>query len=285
MKTEEYIDKYLDKFKYNNNFENSNVFIGMKHMYDALEDERCLIRIRDLMENCAADDGEMQIDGGKQSEAVRANYGKLLFFMYEKTGDEKYQKAIEKVMHELKGYLDEQSDQCMPMEELYMTIPFYMEYETKYDKKEKYSDVVKQLEKAESQIETEDSATDQIGLYMAALIDTLFAMSSEIYEKYRKIQDMFKHALKKLLCLRDDEKDAFCIKGADNAGNAMAAYAILRACRMGIIIKEKYAPLGTEIIERLNDNNLEEIFKDTRTAGIFVSAYAEYLLFKKESEA
>lgn len=285
MKAEGFIDGFLDKFKdgaYGKNFEDSGAFISIKHMYDASGDEKYLKVISDYMEKSVADDGSMA-NAGDKFDAANINYAKLLFFMYDRTGDEKYKKAIENVMQRLSGHLDKISNECMAAEELYMLQPFYTEYETRYDKKAKYGDIIKQFEKAESQLEAEGNPVDQLSLYMTALIDSLSVMSFEIYEKYRQIQDMFKSALKKLVDRRDNEKETFSIKGADNAVNALAAYAIIKACRLGIILQEKYAPLGMEIIESLNDN-LEELFKDTRTAGIFISAYGQYLLFKKESE-
>ncbi|MCM1262930.1 MAG: glycoside hydrolase family 88 protein [Butyrivibrio sp.] len=286
MKAEGLIDVFLEKF--NNgacgkNFADSSAFISIKHMYDVQEDEKYLKVISDYMEKYVADDGSMANVVGDKFNAADVNCAKLLFFMYDKTGDEKYKKAIENVMQGLRDYLDKNAGECMSMEELYMVQPFYAEYETKYDKKAKYGDIIKLFEQAESRLETAGNPVDQFSLYMAALIDSLSVMSFEIYEKYRQIQDMFKSALKKLADRRDTDKEAFAIKGADNAVNAMAAYAIIKACRLGIVLKEKYAPLGMEIVESLN-NNTEEIFKDTRAAGAFISAYGQYLQFKKESE-
>ncbi|MCM1046904.1 MAG: glycoside hydrolase family 88 protein [Clostridiales bacterium] len=286
MKTEGLVDGFMDKFKngaYGKNFADSSAFISIKNMYDASEDDKYLKIISDYMEKCVADDGSMANNSKDKFDAINVNYAKLLFLMYDKTGDEKYKNAIENVMQGLREYLDKNADKCMSAEELYMLQPFYTEYETRYDKKAKYGDIIKQFEKAESQLEAEGNPVDQFSLYMAALIDSLSVMSFEIYEKYRQIQDMFKSALKKLVEERDNEKEVFSIKGADNVVNAMAAYAIIKACRLGIVLKEKYAPLGMEIVESLN-NNAEEIFKDTRAAGAYISAYGQYLMFKKESE-
>ena len=105
--------------------------------------------------------------------------------------------------------------------------------------------------------------------YLTALVDTIDCMSIEIYEQYRKLQDMFRQALKDVLQYRMEENGV--------CENALIAYCILKACRMGIILKEKYVGAGMEIVEKL-----AELPEKT---GVFVSACGQYLRMKKELEA
>ena len=98
----------------------------------------------------------------------------------------------------------------------------------------------------------------------------------------------------------------------------MVGYSILKACRMGILQKEKYEPVGMEIVESLANNKLQEIdgrlqltgicsvaglgpesnpkrdgsvayylsepvvADDSKGVGPFMMAYAQYLEAKKE---
>lgn len=278
MKAEGFIDEYLKKFQSGaagKNYEDSSVFVSIKQMYDALGDEKYFSLIDGYFKNFIMEDGAITNEYADKFDVSGVNYGKLLFFMYDKTGEEKYRKAIEAVMNWLREHPDKLSPNQISMEELYMVQPFYMEYETRYEKKEKYSDIIKQFENAYNLIKSGNNDIDQVGLYLTSLIDALSGMSFEIYEKYRKLQDMFKLSLVNLLKDRDKE----------SAENAMIAYAIIKACRMGIILKEKYAPAGVEIVESLMENKPADIFNDARAVGPFISAYGQYLQLKKEMEA
>lgn len=287
MKAVGFIDEYLKKFESSTverNYEDSSAFVSIKQMYDALGDEKYFLIIDKCLKQFFVEDGAIEKGYADKFDSDSVNCSKLLFFMYDKTGEEKYCKAIENVMDWLREHTEKISPKQISMEELYMVQPFYMEYETRYDKKAKYSDIIKQFENADNQIKSGSNDIDQIGLYLVSLIDALSGMSFEIYEKYRKMQDMFKAALAELIKSYDKENGSYYGKNAGNAENAMIAYAIIKACRMGIILKEKYAPVGMEIVESLVENKLNDIWGDDRAVGPFISAYGQYMQLKKESD-
>ena len=287
MKALELIDGYLKKFQngtVERNYEDSSVLVSVKQMYDAFGDEKYFSLIEGYLKNFVMDDGTIANGYVDKFDVSSVNCGKLLFFMYDKTGEEKYRKAIEAVMDWLREHPENLSPNQISMEELYMVQPFYMEYETRYDKKAKYSDIIKQFEKADNLFKSGVDNIDQIGLYLISMIDALSGMSFEIYEKYRKIQDLFKAALTDLIKNYDKENGSYYGKMAGNAENAMIAYAIIKACRMGIILKEKYAPVGMEIVENLMENKLNDILGDARAIGPFISAYGQYVQLKKEMD-
>lgn len=288
MKAVGFIDEYLKKFKdgtVERNYADSSILVSVKQMYDALGDEKYFSIIDECLKHFVMEDGSIEKEYADKFDSDSVNCCKLLFFMYDKTGEEKYRKAIENVMDWLREHSEKLSPEQVSMEELYMVQPFYMEYETRYDKKAKYSDIIKQFENADNQIKSGENDIDQIGLYFVSLIDALSGMSFEIYEKYRKIQDMFKAALTTLIKSCDKENGTYYGKSAGNTENAMIAYAIIKACRMGIILKEKYAPVGMEMVESLLENKLDAIFNDARAVGPFISAYGQYMQLKKEIEA
>lgn len=292
MKAEEFIDGYLEKFKKDTaddiswqNYENSSILISVKQMYDALGDEKYFTLISESMQRLITKNGELEKEYAGKFDINAAGCGKLMFFMYDKTGDEKYRNAIECIMNLLRGDEDKLSPGDITMEELYMIEPFYMEYETRYDKKAKYSDIIKQFENADSRLDKENKNIDQIGLYLTALIDALSGMSFEIYEKYRALQDLFRRTLANLLKNSDNGTISYSMESAGNVGNAMIAYAVIKACRMGIILKEKYAPAGMEIVQKLieDEKRLEDIFNDKRAIAPFISAYGQYAQLKSET--
>lgn len=277
MKTDqailECLTRFLDEFRGRTDqrkAEDGDVLLGMRQMYDALGDERYVSVIQEYLEKFNPAD---------------VNCSKLLFFLYDKTGDEKYRTAIEAVMERLREDPKLLSPDPVSVEALYMVQPFYMEYETRYDKKAKYSDIIGQFERAETLLNTGDAGGQQIGLYLTALIDTLSGMSFEIYEKYRKLQDEFKRVLRELYQSGEKGKGICYTEGAGDAENAGIAYAVLKASRMGVLLKEKYASEGMEIVEALVENRLTDILNDSQAVGPFLCAYGQYLQLKRELTA
>lgn len=133
----------------------------------------------------------------------------------------------------------------MPAEHLYMALPFYMEYETKYDKKEKYHDIVDRLERAKEYAACAEASYEDRAWYLMTLIDVMENMSIEIYEQYRKLQDIFKQVLKEILaCTDNGEKLPLSV-------GVQISYVILKACRTNVLLKEKYEPVGVSLFKRL----------------------------------
>lgn len=186
---------------------------------------------------------------------------------------------------------------------LYMVMPFYAEYETKYDKKEKYNDIISQFENVQERMYDKekglcyhgydeamvqfwaDSQTGcsasfwlrSMGWYLMALVDTAEGISVEIYEQYRKLVDIYRLLIKGMLGYRDKESGLFyqvIDKGGaegnytETSGSLMVAYSILKACRMGILLKEKYASVGMEILEAVMEQRLEERDGQVHLTGI-----------------
>ena len=141
--------------------------------------------------------------------------------------------------------------------------------------------------------------------------------------------DIYQMLLKGILKYQDKESKLFyqVIDRSDAEGNytetsgsLMVAYSILKACRMGILLKEKYASVGMEILESIMENRLEERDgrvhltgichgaglgpadnsvrdgslayylsekvgeDDPKGAGVLMMAYAQYVMLKKEME-
>lgn len=289
MKTEQAILECLTKFRDEfrgradqRKVEDGAVLLGMRQMYDALGDEQYVSVIQEYLQDFAEEAGKLRSDG---FNAADVSCSKLLFFLYDKTGDEKYRTAIEAVMERLREDPKLLSPDPLSVEMLYMVQPFYMEYETRFDKKAKYSDIVGQFEKAEILLNIGHAGGQQIGLYLTALIDTLSGMSFEIYEKYRKLQDEFKRVHRELYQSGEKKKGTCCRDGAGDAENLRIAYAVMKAGRMGVLLKEKYAADGMEIVESLVKNRLTDILNDSQAVGPFLCAYGQYLQLKREFTA
>lgn len=315
MNIEKYIDEYLRGYRnYKNywNYEDGTVLLGAKQLYEATGDGKYFAFIENYLKNFITEDGTIEHYEMTQYNIDSINCGKILFFMFEKTGEEKYRKAIEIMMDQLrsqprcvcgsffhKGIYPNQ----IWLDGLYMALPFYMEYETKYEKKEKYNDIINQFSNAQKLLYNKERglyyhAYDEMkeqfwadrktgcspnfwlrsmGWYLMAIVDTMDNMSFEIFEQYKKLEGIFKQALSGILKYQDEESKLFyqIVDRGDTVGNyletsgsAMIAYSIMKACRMGILLKEKYVCRGIEILESLLNNKLTEADGEIHLTGI-----------------
>lgn len=305
MKVETFLDGYLKGYKnYKDywNYEDGCVLMGCKQMHEATGDEKYYEFIIKYLQDFITSDGSINHYELGKYNIDSINAGKVLFYIYEKTQDEKYRKAIEFMMDQLRSHPrcacgnfwhKEIYPNQIWLDGLYMAQPFYMEYETKYDHRKEYHDIINQFECVRKYLYNNEKglyyhAYDEariqpwcnketgcspnfwlrsMGWYLMALVDVMDHMSQEIYEQYRTLMTIFKEAIKGILQYQDQESKLFyqVIDRSDVVGNyletsgtAMVAYAIIKGCRMGILAKEKYADTGVAIVEALIENKLIE---------------------------
>ena len=249
------------------NYKTGVMLMGAKQMYEATGEEKYFSFIESCLDALITQDGEIKNCPEENERIESISCGRVLYFMFDKTKDEKYRKTIDFVMDKLREcprcecgnffYQTEEPSEAW-LDALYMTQPFYMEYETKYNKKEKYNDIINQFENVQEFLyNKKEVQLRSVGRYLAALIDTMDNMSFEIYEQYRTLQDNFKTTLKNIMPCQD----------------VLISYCIMKACRMGVLLKEKYADSAMKTIE----NPEKDFTGDAEKAGIFLMAYSQYL--------
>lgn len=186
---------------------------------------------------------------------------------------------------------------------LYMGQMFYMMYETRFGGKEHYNDIITQFKLVRKNLFNEDKqlyyhAYDEsrqmywadketglspnfwlraMGWYMLALIECLDAIDQSVYEYYDDLKVLFKEALKGILKYQDKETGLFyqVVDRAyvtdnylETSGSAMIAYAMLKACRMKVILAEKYQENAERIFNTLADTRMEETDGELKLGGI-----------------
>lgn len=128
--------------------------------------------------------------------------------------------------------------------------PVYALYETKLGKKAGYPDIVSQLSVLGKRLEVHYDTADA-ACCLALFTDTLGAMSPEIYEHYRKLNDMLgslagffveKEELQMTQFPRETLKTDVTHK--DRAALRLAGQALTAACEKGFLSEEKYGALG-----------------------------------------
>lgn len=186
---------------------------------------------------------------------------------------------------------------------LYMGQMFYMMYETRFGGKEHYNDIITQFrnvrknmydDKRGLYLHAYDESREMywadkktglsqntwlrsMGWYLLALIECLDNIDQCVYEYYAELKDLFKEAVKGLLKYQDKETGLFyqVIDRGDvkenyleTSGSAMIAYAMLKACRMKVILAEKYEDNAKRIFQSIVDMQLKEVDGVLRLGGI-----------------
>ena len=305
MEAGNYMNEYFKNYRYRNeygDYEDGCALLAAKQLHEVSGDEAYFSFMKNYADAFVTEDGGIKGDSPDAFSADWVHGSRVLFFLYRTTKEEKYCKAFESVMNRLRAYPrcecgnfvyhGEQPEEIL--DALYRIQPFYMEYETVYGKKENYNDIIGQFGNAQKIMCGEgERPIRSTAQYMAALGDTMDNMSIQIYEQYRKLQDMFKETLKGVLEKRDAKSGLFrknAAGGEDNGidtyGSAVIGYCILKACRMGILLKEKYVNTGMEIVEKLAAQLKPSGEKACGTEEICaaVMAYGQYLQTKKEME-
>lgn len=295
---QKYINSFLDKYtnyKEYWNYEDGCVLVGCQQLYEATGDEKYRKFILDYLAPFIEEDGTINNFPAEKYSIDSFNCSKILFFAYKETKDEKYKKAIDYSIHWLMKQPRTSDGNFIHkavypaqvwLDGLYMAQPFYMQYETVFNKKENYNDILSQFrnvrkymfdnnkklyyhgydsDKIQSWADKETGLSANfwlrsIGWYLIALIDTIDNMSQEMYEHYRELCDIFREAIDGILSYRDKESGLFyqvvdCHDNKDNytetSGSAMIAYAVMKAARLEVISFEKYADLGADIFDCL----------------------------------
>lgn len=315
-KAESFIRGYIDNFESAKidkwNYEDGCVLKGAIMMYEVTSDDYYKNFVIDYLKKYINEDGTINFYKEDDYNIDNVSTGTVLFFALDVTGDDKYRKAIETLMDQLrkqprtkdgnfwhKGIYPEQ----VWLDGLYMGQVFYMMYETRFGGKEHYNDIVVQFKNVRKFIfdnekslyyHAYDSAKVQpwadgetglspnfwlraMGWYILALIDTMSVMEQPVYEYYRELQTLFKEAVTGLLKYQDKETGLFyqIIDRADAEGNyletsgsVMIAYAILKACRMKVLLAEKYQDNAIGMMNTIINTKLDEIDGRYRLGGI-----------------
>ena len=194
-------------------------------------------------------------------------------FALRQTGKQEYRNAADLVFNRLVSGEEVISETAMP---------FYAEYDTLFNKKAHYGEIAAFFERKEA----------WSGQEAAALIETIDRMSMEIYEYYRALCDLFKQVVRQEMLaevqntevqtveVQTVEVQSMEVHSAEahqNNERAWAGYAVLKACNMGILNREKYGEAGLRIWRRFEEQQEQE-------DGLGNMLKAQYLIFEKDRE-
>lgn len=134
--------------------------------------------------------------------------------------------------------------------------PVYAQYETKVGKKAGYPDIVGQLAVLQKRLEHHYNTADAARCLML-FTDTLSSMSPEIYEHYRKLNDMLKGMARFFVEKEELRMTQFPeevlktdVAHKDREALQMAGQALVNACEKGFLFEEKYGAMGRCLMEK-----------------------------------
>ena len=302
---EQYLNGYQNYKEYWN-YEDGCVLKAARDFYESTKDEKYIRFILDYLSGCISDDGIItNYEEGKYN-IDSVNSGKCLFAAYDYTKEEKYKGAIEQIMKQVRTqprtksgnffhkkiypnqiWLDEQRAQVAQM-----------------CRGLKRNDVYVQGNIACALVTAAVSAIlllvfhggvesifwanpetgcsknfwlRSMGWYLMSIIDVIDAMDRDVYEKYHTLVEIFRKMIRGIIAYQDAESGLFydiidmpdCPGNyLETSGSSMVAYAILKGCNMGILIKEKYEPVGIKIMEGLMERMLIERDGELHLGGI-----------------
>lgn len=282
------------------NYEDGCVLMGAKQLYEATKEEMYKEFIFNYLSDFIQENGAIHNYDSHEYNIDNINAGKVLYFAYDQTKDEKYIKAVQVLMKQLETHPRTKSGNFFHkklypnqiwLDGLYMAQPFYMEYETRFNGKNGYNDILTQFRNTKKYLYNAETglyfhAYDEnrtmfwadketgcsknywlrsMGWFVMALVDVIDVMSKEIYEHYDEYRQLLKEAVDGLLKYQDSKTKLFYqvidhpeVEGnyLETSGTAMVAYAILKGVRLGVLSAEHYGLIGKEIFDSLTKEKL-----------------------------
>lgn len=221
------------------------------------------------------------ISGGELANLKIAN---AFYYAAHVTGEERYIEAAKKAAGQLKAQPRNQAgifadaDGSISLGAAYLSQVFYMKYETADGGKEHYNDIIAQYnairdslyDGVAAKISVDAEAASEMAEYCAALIDTMEVVDQPLYEIFRRLQDLFKEAVKALI-----EAGIFA---TTDASSLRASYAILKGCRMKALHTEKYEQIALKVLKTaISDDEAGEHREDVDYVTALAICYSESL--------
>ncbi|WP_248928843.1 glycoside hydrolase family 88/105 protein [Paenibacillus hamazuiensis] len=136
------------------NYENGCALTAMERMWRTTGDDRYYDYIKENMDVFIREDGTIDTYNLNEYNVDMINQGKTLFLLYEKTGEDKYRKAIELLVTQLKGHPRTSEGGLwhkkiypfqMWLDGVYMTSPLLAQYAATFNDPHWFDDVANEI--------------------------------------------------------------------------------------------------------------------------------------------
>lgn len=308
------IEKKIQGIKSGWNYIDGCMIKAVLEMYEITGEKKYLEFAESFIDPKIDEDGIIQGFNTEDKNLDNINEGKVLFTLYGLTGKEKYRRAIEFVYSQVRTMprTEEGSfwhKKIYPnqvwLDGLYMALPFYMEYESKYNRRLNYKDIFNQFRLVRMRMK--DSKTGlyyhgydstksifwanpntglsanfwlrAIGWFGMALLDTLEKCEEHESEDYIFVRNMFVD-LMDAMCFFQEENGMWYqvvnLGGRDGnyletSGSAIMAYALLKGFRLGYLT-QRHQKAGVRAFEGIVKNRLKCEEDELHLTGICLVA-------------
>lgn len=287
MNLDQFFQDYLTEFQSEicnlKGYEVSLFLQGCMGMYQKTKDECYIETLKTYAKQRITEEGALKEDFNNDLNFKDYNLGMLLFFLWNQTGETCYEQALK----ELGGTFSSnyQGNPVFDKEEknlsdIYMVQPFYTLYDTIYNKKEHYLEIMEQFHVINQFSNDSKKAT--------LLVDCFSGMSEEIYEHYFTLLNLTKTTIKEILAHAKEQKLLVDneVDGSEAVENTIfTSYAILKACHNKILLAEKYEATGANLFHAAMEKFVShqkqtviisgQVFLDKiKMMGIFMMAYS-----------
>lgn len=304
MKTYRGLDDYLVEIDgqtmHEWNYEDGCLFMGAAKMYKKTGDEEYLNYIEKMVSPYVKEDGTILSYHIEEYNLDFINAGNIFYFLYDITGEERYRRACETLMTQLRYQPRLTTGNFWHkliypfqvwLDGLYMGQPFYMEYENRWGGKVHYYDILNQFnqvrnilydEKTSLYYHAYDEYKDRkwadketglspnfwlrsIGWFLMALTDCYELADEELYDVKARLGELLRETIHGVLKYQDKESKLFYQLIAlpeqegnylETSGSLMIAYSIIKGCRTGALLADKYLEKGKEIYNAVLEKKL-----------------------------
>jgi len=277
-------------------YESGCVLKSVMDMYYATGDEKYFDFVKKIMDCFVNEDGSVSDYDVKEYNIDHIKIGRLLFDLLDKTGDEKYRKAIEVLHSQLIGHPRTKAGnfwhkQIYPnqvwLDGLYMGQPFYMKYELNFNGGRNIADSILQFVNVREFMKDEKTglfyhgydesremfwADNTTGLsqhfwsraiawYVMALVDCAEVLETPIEREtlkrhLKEIVDAMMKYTYNMMFLQVTDKKDMPGNYTETSATCAMAYSIMKGARLGLL-PGNYHDVGREIFNAVVENKLE----------------------------
>ena len=221
------------------NYIDGCMITALLSLYEITGEERYYTFAKDFVDYFVQPDGTIRTYDVEEYNLDNINTASNLFFLYDKSGEEKYRLALDNVRKQLDGMPRTKEGSFWHkaiypnqvwLDGLYMAEPFYMKYETRFRKMEKCQDVIHQFKNVEKYMKDPktglyyhgyDESREMywadpvtgcspnfwlraLGWFSLALVETSQATDETLYYEKRYLQKLFEDLVDALKPFQDE---------------------------------------------------------------------------------
>jgi len=221
------------------NYIDGCMITALLSLYEITGEEKYYTFAKDFVDYFVQPDGTIRTYDVEEYNLDNINTASNLFFLYDKSGEEKYRLALDNVRKQLDGMPRTKEGSFWHkaiypnqvwLDGLYMAEPFYMKYETRFRKMEKCQDVIHQFKNVEKYMKDPktglyyhgyDESREMywadpvtgcspnfwlraLGWFSLALVETSQATDETLYYEKRYLQKLFEDLVDALKPFQDE---------------------------------------------------------------------------------